>query len=259
MNRSGLDFILELTRRGIIERYVGSVSLLAWVAVSPLIPLLTNLLVFYYIARIPQISEMGLPKYAVFMFSGLLPYRLFQKGLAEGSNLLIGNMELVKNVAFPLHYLGMVSIGGILFEFLIQLGLMLILLFIADTPISLTLLLLPLALVIFATLLLGLVWIIQIVGYLLKETQELVNVLFLGLLYLTPTMYPSSATPMGLEKVLELNPLSHLVLVFRDVLNPDVAGLHAKSWVLLMVMAVGSLVVGHLMIRSAQRYVGDLV
>src|SRR5688572_310457 len=97
-----LDFLGELIRRKILERYIGSVFELLWIIVSPLIPLFSTLLVFFFIATIPPIKSMGLWGYAAFVLSGLLPYRLFQKSITEGCELILLNLELLKHASFPL-------------------------------------------------------------------------------------------------------------------------------------------------------------
>ena len=254
-----IDFLIELSRRRIIEKYIGSSFVLLWVVLAPLIPLFTNLLIFYYIAKVPQVKEMGVLGYSVFIFSGLLPYRLFQKGLAEASGLLISNMEMLKSAPFPLPFLGMASLGAVIFEFAVQFVFLMFILLISGVGIHWEILLLPLALVFFSFLVLGGIWIIAIIGYLLKDIQEVINVIFMALVYVTPTMYPTEVTPGIIQKLININPLTHMIIVFRDVWTPDLSGLHCRSWAYFGILSFVLLIIGHLLTQRTQKYVGDLV
>lgn len=259
MRQYRLDFLIELIRRRIIEKYVGSAFVLLWVMLVPVVPLLTNLLIFYYIAKVPQVKEMGVIGYSVFVFSGLLPYRILQKGLTEGSELITNNMELLKNAIFPLQFLGMTALGAILFEFSLQIIVLLILLLVSGIWISLNMLLLPVAILLLSALILGCVWIISVVGYLLKDIREVINVILLGLVYVTPTMYPTEAAPRTIQKVIEINPLTHMIIVFRDVWTPCGDGLAISSWAYFAAVSLLLVMIGYVMMRKVSGIVGDLV
>lgn len=259
MQQWRIDFLLELIRRRIIEKYIGSAFVLLWVFLVPLIPLLANLLVFYYIANIPQIQEMGVLDYSVFVFSGLLPYRIFQKGLTEASGLITTNMELLKNAIFPLPFLGISSIGAVLFEFMLQITILLAMILFSGVSPGWHILLLPAAMILFSALILGCTWIIGIIGYLLKDIQEVINVIFMALVYITPTMYPPEAAPPIIQKLIDVNPLSHIIVVFRDVWTPGPYGLHLASWLYFTGLSLFVLAMGYLVTMKANKIVGDLV
>lgn len=254
-----IDFLLELIRRRIIEKYIGSAFVLLWVMLVPLIPLLTNLLIFFYIAKVPQVKEMGVLGYSIFVFSGLLPYRIFQKSMSDSSGLLITNIEMLKSAIFPLPFLGIASIGAILFEFLLQIIILIILLLLSGTGFSWQICLLPVALIIFSALILGCTWITSIVGYFLKDIQEVINVTFFALVYITPTMYPPEAAPSAIQKLIAINPLTHMIIVFRDVWTPGTSGLHIDSWIYFSAMSSMLLFVGWMMTQKVRKIVGDLV
>lgn len=253
------DLLIALIRRRIIEKYVGSAFGLLWVLLVPLIPLLTNLLIFFYIAKIPQVKEMGVLGYSIYIFSGLLPYRIFQKCLAEASELLITNMELLKNVIFPLPFLGMTALGAILFEFCLQIIVLFCLLLLSEVGIHYQILILPAAMILLSMLILGCIWITSILGYLLKDIQEIVNVIFLALIYITPTMYPPDTAPRIIQELIKINPLSHMVIVFRDVWLPGTNDFHLTSWAYFTGLSLLVLTIGYLMILKVKKIVGDLV
>lgn len=254
-----LDFIYVLTRRRIIEKYIGSAFMLLWIYFVPLIPILTNLLVFYFIANIPQVQGMGLLGYTVFMFSGLLPYQTFQTSMIDCSGLLLNNMELLKNTLFPLPALALSSLGVVLFEFSLQLILLLALIVLDGGEfITERLLLLPVAIFLLSFMILGLGRIFSIVGYFIKDIQALLNLSFVAMIYVTPTMYPPESAPEWVGVLIAFNPLTHMVYVFRDVLTPQ-GELRYASWLFFSLFALCSWLVGHLTLLRMRRVVGDMV
>ena len=253
------EFLAELARRRVVDRYVGTSSRVFWALLSPIIPLVLNVAVFYFIAKIPQIQSMGLAAYAVFMFSGLIPFRIVQKTAMEGCDLLVANMDMLKTAVFPLPFLSLSAVAASLLEFLVQCFFMAVLLALAGTSLTWTIVLLPLAVVMLFMLALGLSWLLSVLSYVLRDLQEVMGLLFSVVLYLTPIIYPPEAAPKILQVLMYLNPLTNYIIMFRDTIVPDLAGIHIQAWLLACATSTAVLAVGYVGIRKAQRFVGDMV
>ena len=254
-----LDFLFELVRRRLIERYVGSTSVVLWMLLSPLVPLLLNMLVFFFIARIPEVQSMGVAGYAAFAFSGLLAFRILQRAAAEGCDLLVANLEMLRSVNFPLTYLSIAAVGGLMADVAVQVLFMLVLLALSGFPLGQSLLALPAALAIVVALAIGASWLTSMGGYVAREVQELVNLAFTALLYLSPALYPAEAAPGILRQFIELNPMTHVVIMFRDAFLGSGRPLHISSWMYSAAMAAAVLLLGFFGISRLKRVVGDLV
>jgi ABC-type polysaccharide/polyol phosphate export permease len=66
------------------------------------------------------------------------------------------------------------------------------------------------------------------------------------------------AAPQSLRPFIELNPLTHIVIMFRDALLGG-GGFHWVSWSVSVGMAAMAFLGGWLAIVRVQRIVGDLV
>lgn len=253
-----LDFLLELTRRRIVERYVGASHILFWIVVSPLVPVVTNLLIFYFVARMPQVRDMGLATYGLFLLSGLLPYRILQRALSEAGDLLTASMELLRSTAFPVPYLSLVSTLGMAVEFAIQLALLVVLVVWWRGAPGPALLLLPVAFVLLFALMVGLSWTFSVLGHFVREVNEITSITMVGLLYLTPAVYPVDAVPASLQSLILLNPLSHVVIAFRDALL-SAPEMHWQSWAIFAALAAAALAAGAALVSAVRGYVGDMV
>src|SRR5690606_5742674 len=139
------------------------------------------MIIFYFIADLPEVRSMGIAGYAAYAFTGLIAFRLLQRAIVEGCDLLISNLEMLRSVNFPLPYLSVASIGALLADLGIQFAFVLVLLLWSGHTLHVQLLGLPVAVLILVLLAIGASWLVSIAGYVARETQEVVN---LGLTFL---------------------------------------------------------------------------
>jgi len=86
-----------LAWRDILVRYKQTIIGIAWALIRPLLTMLVFTIVFGTLAKLP--SE-GAP-YPIMVFAGMLPWQFFANALAECSNSLISNSNLISKVYFP--------------------------------------------------------------------------------------------------------------------------------------------------------------
>lgn len=99
--------IQSLVARELKARYRGSVLGFFWSFINPL--LLLSIYSFVFTKILPNANKDTQP-YAVFMFSGLLPWTWFSASLLEASGSLIAGGNLIKKVLFPAEVLPIVSV-----------------------------------------------------------------------------------------------------------------------------------------------------
>src|SRR2546422_543253 len=94
---------------------------------------------------------------------------------------------------------------------------------------GLTLLLLPLLVILQALFTIGVVWFLSCVNIVYRDTSQVIGLLIVPLMFLSPIAYTQEMVPGGLELVVKLNPLSYLIDGYRGALMfnrlPSVAGL----------------------------------
>ena len=81
-----------------------------------------------------------------------------------------------------------------------------------------TTLLLPLIMISFLPILLGLGWLLSAIGVVVKDIGQLTSMINHTLLFLTPIFYSVDAAPPLLQKALLLNPLTFVVEQIRLIL-----------------------------------------
>jgi homopolymeric O-antigen transport system permease protein len=99
--------IQSLVARDLKARYRGSVLGFFWSFVNPLMLLIIYSVVFEVF--LPNRTE-GIQPYALFLFSGLLPWTWFSTALNESAGVLIVGGNLIKKVLFPAEVLPIVAV-----------------------------------------------------------------------------------------------------------------------------------------------------
>src|SRR5262245_40341190 len=87
-----------LAWRDLSVRYKQTAIGATWALIRPLLTMIVFTIVFGKIARLP--SD-GLAPYALMVFACMLPWTFFSTGLAEASNSLVSNANLISKVYFP--------------------------------------------------------------------------------------------------------------------------------------------------------------
>ena len=106
-----------LVRREIKARYKDSSLGLVWSLVKPL----SQLLVYYFaIGQVLGLAR-NIPSFAIFVFVGLTIWGLFTEIVSSGTMSIVNNSGLVKKVYLPREIFPLGSLGGGLFNFSLQL------------------------------------------------------------------------------------------------------------------------------------------
>ncbi|MCY7390763.1 MAG: ABC transporter permease, partial [Leptolyngbyaceae cyanobacterium CAN_BIN12] len=84
-----------LAWRDILVRYKQTVIGLAWALIRPFLTMVVFTVVFGNLAKLP--APAGIP-YPILVFAGMLPWQFFSGAMAECSNSLIANSNLISKV-----------------------------------------------------------------------------------------------------------------------------------------------------------------
>lgn len=211
-----------LIRRDLKSRYKDSSLGFLWALVRPL----TQLLIYYVVIGQFLNAERGggLTNFAIYVFAGLTAYGLLSEIIAGGTSSIVNNAGLVKKVYLPREIFPLAAVGGAMFNFLVQLGVLLLAtLAIGVFPIHADLVyFLPgfALLVIFGT---ALALLLSALNVYLRDIQYLTEVVLLLLLWASPVVYGwgmvrSLLGPGVLIDIYTNNPITLAVLSFQRAL-----------------------------------------
>ena len=210
----------SLVVRDIVGRYKGSVFGVLWSFLTPLLMVLVFTFVFGEIfqARWAGSPNSGGMDFASALFTGLLAYQFLSECLSRAPSLIVANANYVKKVVFPLEILPVVSVIAAVFHLLVAYAILIGLILASHWTLSFTALLVPLVLLPYIALTLGLTWAISSLGVYLRDIGQLIQPVLTALLFLSPVFYPLSSVPAAVHAVYWANPVTYVSETLRGVL-----------------------------------------
>jgi homopolymeric O-antigen transport system permease protein len=208
--------IHSLVSRELKARYRGSVLGFFWSFINPLLMLLIYGIVFGYV--LPGVRTKTVEPYFLFLFCGILPWTWFQASIAEGSGSLIAGGNLIKKVLFPAEILPTVTVVTNLVQFLLGLPILLAFL-IYEGKLTATALLLVAPILVQLVFTLGLALLVSALTVHFRDLQSILAHVLHMWFFATPVIYPYvDVAPGRLRTVLKLNPLTHVVVSYQQML-----------------------------------------
>lgn len=225
------QLITQMTRREVAGRYKGSALGLAWSFLNPLFMLVVYTFVFSVVfkARWGVGGEESKTQFAVVLFVGMIVHGLFAEVLNRAPGLILGNVNYVKKVIFPLEILPVVSMGVAIFHCIISLGVLLSAFVVFNGYLQWTVVFTPLVLLPLVIFTIGLAWILASLGVFLHDVGQTMGLITTVMMFLSPVFYPITALPEQFRPWLMANPLTFIIEQARETLIwghlPNWAGL----------------------------------
>ena len=234
--------IWNLTLLDFRLRYAGSRLGLVWLLLAPLLMLGAYLLLFGGILRVrPDQSSTGV-EYGLLIACGLLPWIGFSEGVTRGTASVLAQRNLIKSQVYPMELFPVSAVCAGLIGQLCGTLLLLVLLALRGM-LGPNLAILPFLLILQALFTVGLVWFLSCVNIIYRDTSQVVVLLMVLLMFVSPIAYTQEMAPAGLKLVVELNPISYLIEGYRNALLynqfPNVRGLVIFGGLALLVLLAG--------------------
>jgi ABC-2 type transport system permease protein len=214
-----------LTRRELKARYKDSALGFLWSLARPL----TQLVIYYVVVGKFLGAARSIDNFAIFIFAGLTIYTLFSEIVATGTGSILSNAGLVNKVYLPREIFPLATVTSSLFNFAIQLGILLI----ASASLG-TLSIGPNLLYAVGALILILVYgtalalILSAANVFLRDIQYLVEVMLLLAMWASPIVYSWKQVqgffPSWALDVYINNPVTLAVLGFQEAFWSESSG-----------------------------------
>jgi lipopolysaccharide transport system permease protein len=243
--RQNRQLILQMTKREVVGRYRGSVMGLAWSFFNPVLMLIVYTFVFStaFKARWGVRGDESKPQFAVVLFVGLIVHGLFAEVLNRAPGLILGNVNYVKKVVFPLEILPVISLGTALFHSFISILVLLAAFALFSGYLHWTVLLTPVVFFPLVVATLGFAWMLASLGVFIRDVGQTIGIVTTVMLFLSPVFYPITALPEAYRPWLMANPLTFIIEQARDVLIwghlPDWSGLAIYTAVAVLIAWAG--------------------
>ena len=265
------ELLANLTLREIRGKYKRTIFGQLWSLLNPLAAMLIYTFIFSFIFRLKpdEGSPSGIDVFALWLLCGLLPWTFLSNVINQGLYSLVNNANLIQKVYFTRIVLPLSVAGSAGFNWIFEMGVLVIALSIAGAFVLPWLPFMILTMVVLALFGIGISLMLSVANVYFRDTQYFVTILLQLWMYLTPIIYPINlvesqsaqtgglfGTQITLLQVYELNPMEHFAAVFRALLYdnrvPD-----ALDILLCLAWAFVSLAVGLWVFRANEKKLAE--
>jgi ABC-2 type transport system permease protein len=220
------ELFVNLTLRELRGKYKRSVLGWTWSLLNPLATMVIFTVVFRFFLKVGTTpgDPSGLHVFALFLLCGLLPWNFLSNGMSGSMGALIGNSNLIKKVFFPREILVASNIASWVVSFLLELGVLAVVLLVAGNMV-LPWLLPTIALVVIQTMfVVGLGLLLSVLNVYFRDVQHFIGILLQIWFYATPIVYPITYVRDALKNrpelftLYKLNPMVRFVEAYRNAL-----------------------------------------
>jgi lipopolysaccharide transport system permease protein len=199
------------------RRYAGNVLGILWSPLYALLFLAMYGFVFLWIQPVSSGKNLTHYETVISIFCGLIPYLGFTEALTTGTGSIKANIALLKNTIYPPELIPVKFMLVSLMSLFISLAILIVMI-LPTRLLGWHLLYLPVAFLLLMLVSLAAVWLFSALAALLPDINQLVNLLALMLLFISPIGYTLDAVH-GIPRLIALaNPLTHLIESFRYAL-----------------------------------------
>ncbi len=248
----------DFLQRDLQQRYVGSIGGFVWAVVQPLMLLLVYTFVFSMVLQVRFGEQDSVTVFALYLYCGMLPWHAVAGGLGRATPGLIQSRSLIRSAGFPAKVLPTTMVLSEMVTQAIGTLLLLVALVVVGRPPNWTLLLVPLLMALQFVFTLGISFALSTVHVFFRDTAQLVQVGLPLWMFLTPIFYPESRIPERFRWVMDLNPMSHLVRMYRAVILEGTV-FAGRDLALFAGWSAVTLVAGHLVFTRNRWKFADLL
>jgi ABC-2 type transport system permease protein len=228
------EVLQELVKRDLKVRYKRSVLGIFWTMLNPLLMMVITSIVFSNLFR------QTITNFPIYVLSGYIVWTFFSQSTVAASSSILDSSGLTRKVYVPPALFPLASVVSGLINLalaIVPLGLLMV---VTGGTFSWSLVVLPISALWLAFFAYGLGLILSSSAVFFRDTVYTYQVLLVAWMYLTPLFYPESIIPDRWKVLVYVNPVYHMVELFRapiyggvlpDVSNFLAAGLFAAVFV----------------------------
>ncbi len=255
--RRAVRLLGHLTWWDMVSLYFGSWAGLLWNFVLPAIVILAYLAVFELTPGFRFGGRDAVGGFGVNLVAGLIPWLLFQESVARAATSYVDNRHVLAQIPVPAPLFPLANVASGLVRHVVALVLFAGILVASGMQPTGWWVLLPLLALPLLLLTAACAQVVACLTVLSRDVAPTVGAAMLPLFFATPIIYPPHIVPETLRLLMDLNPLSPIVLAYRDVLvtgrMPMLDGLAYSLGFALVVAALGYVLVRRIGPELAER------
>lgn len=247
------DMIVSLVKRDLRGRYKGSVLGFFWTFLNPLLQLLVYTFVFSIIMKA------GIEDYYLFLFVALVPWTYFATCVSGGAGCIVGQENLVNKIYFPREVLPISYVISQLINMLLSFLVVFVVLFISGKGFNFLVWPYLIVIILQETLLaFGITMFVSAITVYFRDMMYFLNIIVMAWQFMTPIMYSVDMVPERLRGLFYLNPMTPIIVAYRDVFYYKKAP-ELHDFILGTIVGVIMLVVGWISFGKMKRRFAEVL
>lgn len=249
------ELFFFLSWRDILVLYKQTAIGIAWSVIRPLLTMIVFTIIFGKLAKFPS---GGVP-YPILVYAAMLPWQFFANSLAESSNSLINNANMLSKIYFPRLIIPASSLLVSLVDFSISFAILAMLMLWYGFVPGWGIVLLPLFLMLafLASFGFGLWFASLNVKY--RDFRYIVPFVVQFGLYISPVGFSSSVVPEQWRLIYSLNPMVGVIDGFRWAILGSNTPLYWPGFLLSIGLTLIIFVLGLRYFRNTERTFADII
>jgi len=208
------ELLYFLTWRDVKVRYKQTQLGIAWAIIQPLLTMLVFTLFFGRLAGIPSDNV----PYPLFAYAGLLAWTFFANAITSSGNSVVGSAHLITKVYFPRMIIPGAAVAAGLVDFVIALGILVLLMIYYGVALTWSILMFPLLVLLTTLLALAVGMWLSALNVKYRDVRFALPFLVQSWMFVSPVIYPTSLLPEKYRWLLWLNPMTGIIEGYRSSL-----------------------------------------
>jgi len=231
--------------------YMGSI----WLVLSPLIQVAGYVFIVTFIFQRQFSADESRFSYTLYVLSGMVPWQILTRSLQTAPSLIRDRMELVKQVIYPLETLPLSTLISTSLGAICTLGILFLILGF-EKAFSPAWFLFPIPFFLLFLFIIGFSWSLSIAGIIIKDLREIIGLFLYFLVYVSPVVMKPGHCPPAVWELVQWNPLSHMVIPFRDVFYGT---FHPTSWLIFTFLSAAAFITGAWVISKTKLLIREYI
>ena len=227
----------ELVARDIKIKYRRSVLGVLWTLLNPLCMMIVLSVVF------SNLFKFDVENFPLYLLSGQVVFTFFSDSTTSSMTAIINNASLIKKIYVPKYLFVLYRVFSSFINLMASFTALLLVMVATRAELHWTVLFVPVPMLLLVGFCLGIGLILSAITVKFRDIMHLYSVFVTALMYLTPVIYPMSILPEWLYPIVRLNPITNILLMFRDVMlnnkGIDIVSLIVAIIEMLIVLLIG--------------------
>lgn len=205
----------ELVSRDVKIKYRRSVLGVFWTLLNPLLMMIVLSVVF------SNLFKFDIENFPLYLLSGQIIFNFFNDATSNAMSAIIGNAALIKKVYVPKYMFVLSRVISSVINLLASCVALFLVMIATRAELHWTMLFAWVPILLLIGMSLGIGLFLAAITVKFRDVMHLYSVLMTVLMYLSPVIYPMSILPEWLKDAVMLNPLTNIIVMFRELVIYD--------------------------------------